>query len=500
LWIGTAAGIAVRTPKGIQKPVGTPPSLREHILGLAEDRHGSLWVATSNHVLRVNRDKLFHGSLAEGDLREYGMDDGLRGVEGVRRHRSVVADSVGRIWFSLNRGISVVDPGRLTRNAAPAIVHVQSVTADGSAIGLQEAVHIPGGRQRITFGYDGLSLSVPERTRFRYRLDNFDAKWNDSVTSREAVYTNLGPGSYRFRVIASSPDGAWNSNEGVIAFQVDPLLRQTWWFRTGVFLALAATVMLWYRFRMQRLTSRLKLRFEERLGERTRIAQELHDTLLQGFLSASMQVHVAADSLPEDSPAKPTLTRALQLMRQVTDEGRNAVRGLRSSGSGSLDLEQAFSRVQEELGPATGGQVRFRVIVDGQQKPLHPLIRDEIYRIGREALINAFRHARAKSIEVELKYSPRQLLLLVRDDGGGIQPHILKSGRDGHWGLSGMRERAEQIGARLRVFSGPEAGTEVELCLPGHVAFQGHSRKWFFHRNPPAPDPLESINGRKAQP
>jgi signal transduction histidine kinase/sugar lactone lactonase YvrE len=493
LWIGTAAGIAFHTSKGIQKPAGTPAPLREHIFGFEEDRHGSLWVATSNHVLRVKRDQLLQGSLGEGDLREYGTADGLRGVEGVRRHRSVVADPAGRIWFSLNRGISVVDPGRLTRNAAPAIVHVQTISADGSPIGLQGAVHIPGGRQRIIFGYAGLSLSVPERIRFRYRLDDFDAGWNESVTSREAVYTNLGPGRYRFRVIASNPDGAWNSQEASIAFEVDPLLRQTWWFLTCVVLAFAGIIVLWYRFRMQRLTARLKVRFEERLAERTRIAQELHDTLLQGFLSASMQVHVAADSLPDSAPAKATLTRALQLMRQVIDEGRNAVRGLRSSRSASLDLEQAFSRVQQELSPL-GAQVQFRVIVEGQQRPLHPLIRDDIYRIGREALINAFRHSRAQSIEVELKYSPRQLLILVRDDGSGIQPHVLKSGRDGHWGLSGMRERAEQIGARLRLFSSPEAGTEVELYVPGSVAYHGHSGRWLFKRNVRVPDSREPMN------
>src|SRR5262249_12802960 len=148
----------------------------------------------------------------------------------------------------------------------------------------------------------------------------------------------------------SNPDGAWNSNEAAIAFEVDPLFRQTWWFRGGVVLACAGIILAMYRFRMRQMAGRLQLRFEERLAERTRIAQELHDTLLQGFLSASMQVHVAADGLPADSQAKPTLTRALQLMRQVIDEGRNAVRGLRSSTSISLDLEHALSQVPRELG------------------------------------------------------------------------------------------------------------------------------------------------------
>jgi signal transduction histidine kinase len=239
------------------------------------------------------------------------------------------------------------------------------------------------------------------------------------------------------------------------------------------------------------------------LGERTRIAQELHDTLLQGFLSASMQVHVATDILPADSQAKPTLTRALQLMRQVIDEGRNAVRGLRSSSSGSLDLEQAFALVQQEIvaHTKTGEQAGFRVIVEGPRKPLHPLLRDDAYRIGREAVINAFRHAQAKHIEVELKYSRNQLRILVRDDGCGIDPHILRSGRNGHWGLSGMRERADQIGARLQLYSSAAAGTVVELSIPGHIAFLGHSNSrlgWFGNQKPPATSAPESAQKGRA--
>jgi signal transduction histidine kinase len=239
-----------------------------------------------------------------------------------------------------------------------------------------------------------------------------------------------------------------------------------------------------YRFRLHQLTVRLNLRSEERLAERTRIAQELHDTLLQGFLSASMQVHVAVDRLPEDPQIKPILTRALQLMGQVIEEGRNAVRGLRASESASLDLEHAFSLIQQEIVPPEQAStpLEFRVIVDGEQRPLHPLLRDEVYRIGREALINAFRHARAKKIEIELNYSSRHLRMLVRDDGSGIDPQILRSGLDGHWGLSGMRERADRIGARLHVWSSAAAGTEIELSVPSHVAFQdqqNHLLRWF---------------------
>jgi signal transduction histidine kinase len=252
------------------------------------------------------------------------------------------------------------------------------------------------------------------------------------------------------------------------------------------FLALLGAL---YRLRLRQVERQFNVRLEERLAERTRIAQELHDTLLQGFVSASMQVGVATCSLPEDSKAKRTLTRAHEVMRQVIDEGRNAVRGLRSHSSLSLDLEQAFSQVPQEL-PAqasNGEPIGFRVVVEGQRRPLHPLLRDDIYRIGREALINAFRHARAKHIEIELEYFPNQLSILVRDDGCGIDARILSSGRDGHWGLRGMRERADQIGARLHVSSSATAGTEVKLSIPGHTAFLGHAKRrlrWFGNHNP----------------
>ena len=485
LWVGTSFGIAFRSGGGFQAASGGSPVLREQILGLAEDRYGWLWMATLNHVVRVKRDKLLRGALDDGDVREYGLADGLRGVEGVKRHQSVSADPFGRIWFSLKRGISVVDPARLIRNSAPAIVHVEAISADGRAMNTGHAVRIPGGHHRITLGFTALSLSVPERVRYRYQLEGFDTAWSEPVAQREAVYTNLNPGKYRFRLIASNPDGVWNSDETSLSFEVAPLFWQTWTFRVAALFACAGIILAFYRLRMRQLAERLNLRFEERLAERTRIAQELHDTLLQGFLSASMQVHVAADGLPATSPAKPTLTRSLQLMRQVIEEGRNAVRGLRSSTSASLNLEQAFSQVKQEFAP--GKAIYFRVIVEGEQRPLHPLLRDDIYRIGREALINAFRHSRAQKIEVELKYSPSQLHVLVRDDGCGIEQTILKSGRDGHWGLSGMRERAEQMRARLHVYSSPASGTEIELTVPGHVAFKTDPRRasrWFAKWNP----------------
>jgi signal transduction histidine kinase len=260
-----------------------------------------------------------------------------------------------------------------------------------------------------------------------------------------------------------------------------PPFWRTGWFTMFMVMVGVAALLTLYRWRLHHLSSQLNMRFEARLAERTRIAQDLHDTLLQGLVSASMQLHVANDHLAADSPAKPLVGRVMQLMVQVIEEGRDAVRGLRSTSGNSDALETAFSVIGQEFGSE---QVRdYRIIVEGTPRRLHPLIRDEAYRIGREALANAFRHAQATKIEVELEYSTRHLRILVRDNGLGIDSNVLKTGREGHWGLAGMRERAENIGARFKVWSRAQAGTEVELFIPSQIAFVATAGKtsgrWF---------------------
>ena len=425
-------------------------------------------MATSNRLLQVALDRLRRGQLGEGDIREFEKADGLRSVESTRRERSLIQSPDGRIWLSTTRGLAVVDPARLPPRM-PASAGVRAISVDGVPLDLFGAVplRIPSGRERIAFELVGVSLSFPQQVRLRYRLDGIDRDWSAATTAPEAIYTHLAPGPYRFRVMSSTGDGRWRESDAPVAFVVEPAFWQTSWFRLLVVATFGGLAFAAYRLRTRQLTHQLNVRFEERLAERTRIAQELHDTLLQGVLSASMQLHSAVDDLPADTPNRQELERVLNLMSRVSDEGRVAVRGLRTE-SGD-DLEQAFILVRQEYASRNGAD--FEVTVEGRVRTIHPLIRDEVYRIGREALVNAFRHARATKIEVELEYSPRHLRMLIRDDGCGVDPKILHAGRDGHWGLPGMRERARRIGGQLTLSSRAASGTEVELLLPASVAF-----------------------------
>jgi ligand-binding sensor domain-containing protein/signal transduction histidine kinase len=480
LWIGSEAGLAYLRSGRVSVPVQLPPSLHETIAGVAADRTGTLWIATSAHVVQANRNRLLKGTLVSGDVHVYGLADGLRGSEGVKRCRSVVADGLGRIWFSLNRGISVVDPAH--KPSFPSVLpHLEAVSADGVSVDLSSPVHISSALRRLTFDYSALSLSSREPVKYRYMLAGFDEGWSDPVITREAIYTNLSPGSYRFRLLAGNGDDLQNQAEVTLPIAIEPQFWQTWWFLLVSVLAFLLLVLVAFRIRIHQLHKRFSIRLEERVEERTRIARELHDTLLQSFQGLMLRFQAVHELMP-DGTAKKQLQQTLKRADQAVAEGRSAVYDLRSSTMPTNDLAQAVRALGTELG--TEDAVMFRLAVEGRPRELHPIIRDELYRIAREALRNAFNHGHARRIEVEITYAERLFRLRIRDDGRGIPLDVLNQGRPGHYGLNGMRERAEQIGAKFGIWSGATgAGTEIELTLSGSIAYgtsESRFRFWPF--------------------
>jgi two-component sensor histidine kinase len=298
---------------------------------------------------------------------------------------------------------------------------------------------------------------------------NPDSTWS-SPTHLGTDYAALlvQPGYVPAGVIDAIP-GSGGSVVAIAVTEGTPAVWRRWWFRLLlVWLGVAAVIAL-YRWRIVTVTRQMNLRFEERLAERTRIAQELHDTLLQGLLSMSMHLHVAMDQLPEDSAARATLSRVMELMGPAIEEGRNTIRGLRSSIEHPDDLISSLTQIPHEFGDQA---VDFRVVVEGSSVPLRNSVRDEVYRIGREALVNAFRHSGATKITLRLEYATEQFRMLVEDNGCGIRPSVLSSGRDGHCGLSGMQKQAERIGGKLRLMSRAGFGTEIELRVRGQIAFE----------------------------
>jgi len=481
LWIGTSNGLASLHSGRIRTYPEGPGSLHKQILGLAEDKNGWLWVAASNRVLRIRRDKSYDSPPEEGDIREYGTADGLRSNEPLQRSSSVVRDSLGRIWFSMTRGLSVVEPSRLVGDSPPAIVHLEAIAADGTPLSAGDTIRIPVAHKRVTFTYTGLSLAVPQRVRFRYFLDGFDRNWSEPTAAREAVYTNLNPGPYRFRVVACNSDGLWNASEAAFSFRVDPAFWQTWWFTLMGAITVGLAILTFLRLRVLSLTRQMNIRLEERVGERTRIARELHDSLLQGFQGLMFRLQAVRDLLPaRPAEAIQALESALDRGDQVIAEGRGTVEDLRSSTLVNNDLVQALSTLGEELAVTEDGRASktFRVLVEGKPRGLEPILRDEVYRIAREALRNAFHHSQAQKIEAELTYADSQFLLRIRDDGKGIDAKYLDRGsRAGHWGLPGMRERAKAFGGRLEIWSQQAAGTEVELTVPASIAYRIYSAR-----------------------
>jgi signal transduction histidine kinase len=380
----------------------------------------------------------------------------------------------GRLWFVATPVAQTIDPARVAKKSSVRPVYVESVAADRTQFPAQNGLGLPARVRDIQIDYTSPSLAIPKKIKFRYRLAGNDSDWQDAGTRRQAFYTNLRPGQYRFTVIASNEDGIWNMQGATLQFSIAPAWFQTIWFRTLCVLVFFGLLWSLYWMRLRQVQRQFNVSLEARVNERTRIARELHDTLLQSFNALLLRFQTAADLLStRPDEARRTLDSTIDQAAQALIEGRDAVQQLRPTGLATSDLVCAIGSLGQALADGLNGDApAFHVEVEGAPRDLLPITRDEVYRIAGEALRNAFRHARACRIEVDIRYDRRQLRLRIRDDGQGIDPQLLRTdGLSGHYGLRGMRERAQSLGGELTIWSEVNSGTEIDLTVPSSIAY-----------------------------
>ncbi len=496
LWAATQAGVS-RLKDGRMATLTSRDGLPcDTIHWTIEDDDGSFWMYTACGLVRITRTEL-DAWIADPKRRiETTLWDAADGV----RLRSFAASEYGprvakgtdgKIWFLTGEGIQVVDPRHLAVNKLPPPVRIEQIVADRK-IYWQNLPGVPVSNMRLPartrdlqIDYSALSLVAPEKVHFKYKLEGQDSDWREVVNDRQVQYSNLAPGPYRFRVIASNNSGVWNEQGDTLEFSIAPAYYQTNWFRA--LCAMFFMVLLWaaYQWRLRQLHHQFEMTLDARVGERTRIARELHDTLLQSFHGLLLRFQTVSQLLPgRPVEAKEKLDDAIGQAADAITEGRDTVQALRDSTTQTNDLAMAISTLGEELAAdSPGPRPQFRVAVEGQSRDLHPILRDEVYKIAAEALRNAFLHANAKQVEVEIRYDNDRFQLRVRDDGRGIDAAILSlEGKEKHFGLPGMRERAKLTGGKLTIWSEVDAGTEVELRLPADIAYVSARRGSWFSR------------------
>jgi signal transduction histidine kinase/ligand-binding sensor domain-containing protein len=376
----------------------------------------------------------------------------------------------GRLWFANDSVLQMLDPRSVPRNSLAPNVLVERIVADGTTYSPKDDFRLPALTRNLEIDYTALSFVVPQKVRFRYQLEGHDTGWQDAQLRRQAFYSDLPPGKYRFRVMACNNDDVWNEVGSALEFNLAPTFFQTNWFFALCGAAVVGILWLFYLLRMRQLASEIRAGMEARQGERERIARELHDTLLQSVQGLILRFHGIAKQMPAQSPARESMDRTLDRAESALAEGRDRVLHLRASAGNPNDLADAFRVAAEES--FQGGSPSLKVVVEGNPRTLHPLVREEVFAIGREAIVNALRHSNSTHVEVEITYDSRELRLRIRDDGCGVDPQVLKAGgRQGHWGLKGMRERAKSIGARLEIWSRSGSGTEIELSVPAIRAY-----------------------------
>ncbi len=465
LWIGTQdAGLNVRHGEKFSR-LPSNWGLPQAVFGIAEDGNGEFWIASQTGIARASKSELKSvvlGRNSQPTVVWYGTSDGLRVNEcSLGGHPEVWKARDGTIWFSTLKGLAALypDAARLNRVLPPVVI--ESVKVDDRTLAPVQAEKIAAGHSRIAFDYAALSFAAPQKVRYRYRLEGFDNAWIEAGSQRTAYYTNIPPGGYRFRVLARNNDGFWNEAGAVLSLRLLPHFYQTIWFYALVAMALAGASFLIYRWRV----AEVEARFGAVLQERNRIAREIHDTLAQGFVGVSMQLEIVSRLLASSvDGAREHLDQARAQVRESLSEARRSIWQLRSQSSESEDFAARLSKAAKQ---AIGlNPVQLSLDVRGTYRPLRPNVEDELLRIGQEAVTNAVRHSSAARIDIELAYATKKLRMTIADDGRGFAVGAYTGGPNGHFGLEGMRERAEQINARFVVDSAAGRGTKVLVEAP----------------------------------
>lgn len=482
IWVGGESGLSLFDGRQFHSVVPTDEGRFAGISGIAELADGSLWLAESRGAIHVNAEEVRKFLETYSYRVRYEIFDSLDGFGTfLFAGQKVVEGTDGRLWFGAKGRVASLNPVTLPKSASLP-VSIRLVTANGKQFAPLMNLMLPPRSVNLHVEYTALNLSAPQWVRYRFKLDGVDQEWQDAGVRREAFYTNLGPGKYRFHITARNEGGEWNTDEAVLDFRIAPAWFQTIWFRALCICTFLSLLWMLYQLRLRQFQRQFNRTLEARVSERTRIARELHDTLLQTFSASLLRFQSVSRMLPTRADeAKQRVDTAIEQASHAIAEGRDAVHQLRSGGSATADLAQSISNFVNELMNSSSSEnpPEFRVQVEGTPRDLNPIVPDEAYRITAEALRNAVRYAGARKIEVEIRYDQQQLRLRIRDDGKGVDPGVLEHGHaPGHWGLPGMRERAKLLGGDLEVWSEVGSGTEVELTLPAASAYAKPVSRW----------------------
>jgi signal transduction histidine kinase len=445
---------------------------------LVFDNQGNLWLYSQCGLVEVPNGEMQKWWQKPDTVVHSRLLDSLDGVRPGRAPFVAAARSTdGRLWFVNEYALQVVDPDHLSRNSIPPPVHIEEIIADRKSYAPASNLSLPSLTRDLEIDYTALSFMAPQKVRFRYKLEGRDKEWREPGSRRQAFYNDLRPRKYKFRVIACNNEGLWNEEGATLDFSVAPAWYQTNWFWVACAATLLMLLYLLYQLRLRQLHHQFSIGLEARVNERTRIARELHDTLLQSFHGLMFQFQAARNMLPRRTEeAMQALDGAISATELAITESRSAIQDLRSEPVAQSDLAELMTTMGQELTNVrntNGDSPIFRVIVEGERRTLAPVLQTEVCRIAREILRNAVRHAQAHRIEAEIRYDDQALRLRIRDDGRGLDPRVLEEGGTvGHWGLRGVRERAQQIGAQLDFWSEAGAGTEVQLTVPAAVAYK----------------------------